>query len=80
MWQPIDTAPTDSSVILVNWKSNSGPGMSEVLGMPEVAYFGINHPNQKGKTMWRSANHGNKLETPDVWMPIPGVNFKHWTA
>ena len=61
MWQPIETAPTDGTVVLVCHKNNYNYA-------PEAAFFGTYSPDSLGKKTWRSVNSSTKIMVTH-WMP-----------
>ena len=76
-WQPIDTAPTDGSKVLIYWHGNNTPFISVAVWRgdksPDFPWrsaetgsamggFGQCHAEQKDQTWKQGATH---------WMPMP---------
>lgn len=59
-WQPMDTAPKDGTRVLVTGSRY----------LPVAAFYGVYHPNAKGKPEWRVCPSGHRLD-PTHWMPLP---------
>ena len=60
-WQPIETAPTDGTKILVCHID---------LYRPITAQWSCYHPNRKGEETWREAG-SRYIVNPTHWMPLP---------
>jgi hypothetical protein len=65
-WQPIETAPTDGTWVLV-W------GPSQRWSSVMMAWFALNH--RSGKAYWKDSTEWDDYELvddqPTHWMPLP---------
>lgn len=62
-WNTIDSAPTDSTDVLLYIGRKGQP--------PVVGFFGFYHPNSPGKPCWRDSQSRSKLHQPAAWVPLP---------
>jgi hypothetical protein len=62
LWQPIETAPKDGSLIIVTRK---WAGYH-----PPTPHFALYHRTAEGKEYFRSLT-GLKIDGIDYWMPLP---------
>lgn len=63
-WQPIETAPTDGTIILTC-------NIDASMYIPVAACWAAYHPNATGNQCWRTSPVcGNKVDATH-WMPLP---------
>ena len=62
-WQPIETAPKDGTLVLTC--------VEGVYYRPITGVWSSYHPNQAGKTCWRTSPVGGDKIAPTHWMPLP---------
>lgn len=63
-WQPINSAPTDGTYVLLGWYQQPAEYM-------EIGAWQGFHPNAPGLATWRTSNDGRRLNHPTHWMPLP---------